>query len=657
MKLISLCMIVKNEEDVLARCLDSIKSIVDEIVIVDTGSTDGTRAIAEQYGANIFEFTWINDFSAAKNEAIRHANGQWILFLDADEYFRGNDALELRNYLSQQQPQPNVVFNLPVINYTGSAKENHIMESSADRVFPNHMNIWYERPIHEQIVSRQPNTQLYNFKLPYRIHHSGYLHETLEKKNKHERNMQIFNDYEKNNKLEAYDFFTLGNEYYATQNYARAIEYFQQAIQQAESVKVAWYPHALIALINTYYHSGRLNDSWKLIEDKLVLFKEYPEYYTFRGIHYEWFGHFDEAKQAYQQAIQVAEKKAAQHPTFWIYSPSMGFDIPIERLGDIALRYGEAQTYISWSLKLLAQNNENIALLIRTLEQISLVDSAEGIISLLRGFYDDQNMYHVTLLFEASLAIANIEMARHFLALLGPDYQLSVQQQLRLALISKEEPALTQALQAAEQEQNRSLGLNKQWILAALSQRDLQLLQLVDAGTTDAAIWKRIAERLLTEDSSTTDSDTTASTDNEATDEDTENEQLFLLAKDLFLLKQFDAFDQLVNRFPQPGLVNMLANYFYTRDCKDIAFNYYSLLLSKQQLDVISLENLAFYHIQENLPDEAVEFLVEALRLDPNRIYLYAVIIRYANGEVKQHYIQQFKERFGKLTSVPFLRL
>lgn len=653
MKLISLCMIVKNEEDVLSRCLDSVKSIVDEIIIVDTGSTDGTRAIAEQYGANIFDFTWINDFSAAKNEAIRHASGQWILFLDADEYFRGNDALELRNYLSQQQPQPNVVFNLPIINYTGPTKASHIMESSADRVFPNHMDIWYERPIHEQIVSRQSDMQLYNFKLPYRIHHSGYLHETLEKKNKHERNMQIFNNYEKNNKLEAYDFFTLGNEYYATQNYARAIEYFQKAIQQATSVKVAWYPHALIALINTYYHSGRLDESWKLIEDKLVLFKEYPEYYTFQGIHYEWFGHFDEAKQAYQQAIQVAEKKAAQHATFWIYSPSMGFDIPIERLGDIALRFGEAQTYISWSLKLLAQNNENIALLIRTLEQISLVDSAESIIRLLRGFYDDQNMYHITLLFEASLAIANAEMAHHFLTLLGSEYELSTQQQLRLALIGKDDAELTSALQTAEKEQNRSLGLNKQLILAALIQRDLTLLKLVDAGTTDATIWQTIAERLLREDANTTTSDSITKDDHEEID----NEQLFLLAKDLFLLKQFDTFDQLIHRFSQPGLVNMLANYFYTRDCKDIAFNYYSLLLSKQQLDVISLENLGFYHIQENLPDEAVEFLVEALRLDPNRIYLYATLIRYADSEIKQQYIQKFKDRFGKLTSVSFLRL
>ena len=84
---ISLCMIVKDEEEVISRCLETVKDIVDEIIIVDTGSEDNTKSLAHQAGAKVFDFTWVDDFAAAKNFAIEQATGDWILFLDADEYF------------------------------------------------------------------------------------------------------------------------------------------------------------------------------------------------------------------------------------------------------------------------------------------------------------------------------------------------------------------------------------------------------------------------------------------------------------------------------------------------------------------------------------------------------------------------------------------
>src|SRR5580704_9824839 len=83
---LSLCMIVKNEERNLPRCLDSVCDLTSEFIIVDTGSTDRTRSIAVQYGAEVipFDFTTV-DFAAARNRAIERARGQWILVLDADE--------------------------------------------------------------------------------------------------------------------------------------------------------------------------------------------------------------------------------------------------------------------------------------------------------------------------------------------------------------------------------------------------------------------------------------------------------------------------------------------------------------------------------------------------------------------------------------------
>jgi len=82
---LTLSMIVKNEEANLRDCLESVKDVVDEIVLVDTGSTDKTIRIAEEFGAKIYRFNWINDFSAARNFALKQSTGDWILYLDADE--------------------------------------------------------------------------------------------------------------------------------------------------------------------------------------------------------------------------------------------------------------------------------------------------------------------------------------------------------------------------------------------------------------------------------------------------------------------------------------------------------------------------------------------------------------------------------------------
>ncbi len=93
---ISLCMIVRNEEQFLAQCLRSVRAVVDEIVVVDTGSTDSTPRIAADFGAHVFSFQWTDDFSAARNYSLEHAGGNWILVLDADEIIAQRDTEKIR---------------------------------------------------------------------------------------------------------------------------------------------------------------------------------------------------------------------------------------------------------------------------------------------------------------------------------------------------------------------------------------------------------------------------------------------------------------------------------------------------------------------------------------------------------------------------------
>ena len=100
---ISLCMITKNEEKFLELCLNSVKSIVDEIIIVDTGSTDKTKEIAKKFNAKIIDFKWIDDFSAAKNESLKHATRDWVLVLDADEVIEKKDLDKIKNAIENSE--------------------------------------------------------------------------------------------------------------------------------------------------------------------------------------------------------------------------------------------------------------------------------------------------------------------------------------------------------------------------------------------------------------------------------------------------------------------------------------------------------------------------------------------------------------------------
>ena len=120
-------MITKNEEKFLEQCLSSVKNIVDEIVIVDTGSTDKTKEIAKKFNAKIYDFKWIEDFSAARNESLKYATKDWVLVLDADEVLSDN-SFKLKDMI---QSNPFDVYNIEMIHFIWNL-------SLIDNTYPQH---------------------------------------------------------------------------------------------------------------------------------------------------------------------------------------------------------------------------------------------------------------------------------------------------------------------------------------------------------------------------------------------------------------------------------------------------------------------------------------------------------------------------------------
>lgn len=151
-------MITKNEASCLHRCLSSVKDLVDEIIILDTGSTDETKAIAVQFTDKIFDVVWQDDFSAARNDALQHATGDWILVLDADETLAVEDHARIRETIQQEGI---VAYCMLTRNYTADSTvagwvpdhPSGWFPSLKIRLFRNHLGIHFVGSIHEMVES------------------------------------------------------------------------------------------------------------------------------------------------------------------------------------------------------------------------------------------------------------------------------------------------------------------------------------------------------------------------------------------------------------------------------------------------------------------------------------------------------------------------
>ena len=146
---ISLCMIVKNEKDTLGRCLESVKDIVDEIVIVDTGSSDETKEIAGRFTSNIYDFEWIDDFSAARNYSFSKATKDYIMWLDADDVIMEEDAIKIKRLKATVEP----IVDIVMMKYNCGVDENGNVTLSyfRSRLLKRSRNFIWKEPVHECI--------------------------------------------------------------------------------------------------------------------------------------------------------------------------------------------------------------------------------------------------------------------------------------------------------------------------------------------------------------------------------------------------------------------------------------------------------------------------------------------------------------------------
>jgi glycosyltransferase involved in cell wall biosynthesis len=224
---LSVCMIVRNEEENLPRALASVKDLADEIIVVDTGSTDRTIAIARDAGAKVHHFEWCDDFSAARNESIQHATKHFILWMDADDEIERQDHAVIKAHL-RQNPGSTVFLKLV------SIWENETTEALQLRIFPNLKGLRFAGKIHEQISIALQDKGMNATICNARVTHFGY-HSRAALAEKLERNRAIHEQELREEPDNFYSLFFLGRTLKGLGEMDKALEYMVRVLKAGES--------------------------------------------------------------------------------------------------------------------------------------------------------------------------------------------------------------------------------------------------------------------------------------------------------------------------------------------------------------------------------------------------------------------------------------
>ncbi|WP_427156881.1 tetratricopeptide repeat protein [Aliinostoc sp. HNIBRCY26] len=393
---LSLCMIVKNEATTLSKCLSSVKDVVDEMVVLDTGSIDRTPNIAQEFGAKVHYFAWCNDFSAARNAALKYVTGDWVLVLDADETLTPKIVPQIKEAIARDEY---LLINL--VRHEVEAEQSPY--SLVSRLFRNHPDIRFDRPYHAlvddsvaEIIKTQPQWEI-GYLPGVAILHSGYQKTAIAQNDKYTKaqtTMEGFlakhpNDpyvcsklgalYVEMGKInqgmellkrgiaackENYEIlyelnYHLGIAYNRLNNSPQAMSHYQAAI------KLPIYPMLKLGAYNNLGNllkaAGDINGAKKAYETSLKIDPNFATGHYNVGMIYKSLGMFTDAIASYQRAIRLQPKYAEAY----------------QNLGVVLLKVGNVQASITAfknAILLHEQNNPDEAKRLRQgLREMGLV--------------------------------------------------------------------------------------------------------------------------------------------------------------------------------------------------------------------------------------------------------------------------------------------
>ncbi len=344
---LGLCMIVKDEEEMLGKCLAAVAPAVDEIVIVDTGSADRTVEIAKSYGAKVVEQPWTGSFSEARNTSFEHATTDWIIYLDADEVLVGDDVERLKALTGRVWRE---AFYLALTSFTGELGDGGAITNNVLRVFRNRPHYRFEGRLHEQIAQHLPSYAAGRIEqTSVRVDHFGYLGAVRDAKEKSRRNLELLKAQQAETAPSAFLHFNLGTEYGAIGDNASALDEFERAwtlVQARGEDGNDYVPTLVLRLVTALRACGKPKEAIARARDGLERFPAFTDLVFAQAQAALALGNEDDAIAYWEQCLEMGDAPAR-------YGAAIGAGThrPRIALAELSMRRGElerARELLDW---------------------------------------------------------------------------------------------------------------------------------------------------------------------------------------------------------------------------------------------------------------------------------------------------------------------
>jgi glycosyltransferase involved in cell wall biosynthesis len=305
---VSLCMIVKDEEAMLPRSLAAVAGYVDELVVVDTGSSDRTVQIAESFGAKVLHHAWDGDFSAARNVGLDAATSDWLMYLDADEVLVEGEGERLRELLGHTWREGIFVVET---NHVGEMEDGAAVQHSALRLFRNRPEYRFEGRVHEQFAHKLPS---FPERIEYsrvRIEHFGYLGAVRDAKEKSRRNLELLQRQLAEGVDTPFLHFNLGSERAAAGDVAGSLIHLARAwdklADDPERLEMGYFPSLSARLVKALNANGRHADAIEQADAVRALLPEFTDVVLEQALAHRSLGERDRAIAKFEEAIAMGD--------------------------------------------------------------------------------------------------------------------------------------------------------------------------------------------------------------------------------------------------------------------------------------------------------------------------------------------------------------
>lgn len=322
---LSVCIITKNEWERLRKCLQALQGHELEIVVVDTGSTDKTKEMVSDYTDRIFDFTWQDDFSLARNYAASMASHDMIMMLDSDEYAEELDQAALAKEIKENAGMVGRIRRINLIDRGGEWQE---INEYISRIYDRRL-YHYEGRIHEQIVPINGNEEnsdngensgkdLRAYQTGVVVRHDGYCGSEAELKAKAERNIALLERELEEKGEEPYLYYQLGKSYYVLKDYAAAVTAFDKALCQDLNPKLEYVVDLIQAYGYSLLNSGQVRKALSL-ESVYEEFGDTADFRFLMGLVYMNNGLFDRAVESFLSAVEAKKTYTVGADSFLAY--------------------------------------------------------------------------------------------------------------------------------------------------------------------------------------------------------------------------------------------------------------------------------------------------------------------------------------------------